>query len=882
MAIVFPKSRIERFRVKGTANATADTAQMTGIANAMYAAPTKSYVVEVNGSCYLDNIIQIRNAKFAWDFRPGGEFVRTNNLGIFQVSPHTGNGTADTNINILIHSPRTGHGTITPVDRDAFTLRNFSATVAKGDYVCIWNNVPLKLPHVSPHATSVRYVPVELHKLSRVVRGSSPTAYLFKDFLYDSYNSAQCYYRRIEMLKGVRWNGFRARALPGVFTGSNAYFLNFRAMADLEMLDNDYACNDGLPAGTVHAAICYDVRRSNLRMGDTESPNDLNTSPYGIIDGLGNRYFLESSELGDMRHCYTSGGQDVADTWITKYYNVGEIIRNSTVGRHYEVTVAGTSTTIPSHTTLGTQVYDGAVTWLDLGAGSPITILTYGTLKNALIVNNMGTLNARQTQAEGYQVWTAKTYTFGDVVRTGDGSFNGTNRGYVMSGGVGTSTTAPNHTTGAAQAYTTSGNSITWTDLGINGQGPMYVGQSVYDTHSDAVEVHFINNEARALAESPTTGPNIAITMRGRDCSATGNKIHCHKDAIPLRMGGPHNKFDNNDVYGGLRCEIGNSVGYNADVYGQTVSNNRFYDMTGPAVWVVGGGADLYITNNYFENCGQAQPTIDNFSPAGIIHIASLGANGKVYIQGNKGHRGLAQGTTQLMAQLGIVFGPGITVDHIGQLDNNNFTGFFSPFNAGFRARAWRAGMSLVVGDYVWHNGNEYRATADHTTSVAPVHTSGTTNNFYYRRAVPMALILDCEARFARFNNVAPSILLNKAAHGFDYDDLWKPLDQDINIYDDTDPASVYNGLILADIVDINNVRAITRGMEFIAPSGIISGSYSITDGDRGELYFDISLSGIGGYKATRPATSDPGAPPILKVTSYMSGASGYVHGVVI
>lgn len=867
MATIFKKSRIEKYRIKGTANAANDTAQMIACANAMFAYPQRAYEIEVHGSCYLDNIVQIRNPNFSWDFKPGAEFVRAGNLGIFQVSY---------DINIIIHQVVTG--TLTQLDEDAFKLINFSGSVAKGDYVAIWSDSRVDPPLMSPHAPYTWYIPMEIHRLNRVITNSSPTAYLFKDTMYDQHISAK--YRKLTMLNGVRWNGFKARALPGITMTAN--FINFRSTADFEMQDCDFACNQGLPAGALNWIASYDTRRHNIRMGDTELPNSLSTSPYGIVDGIGNRYVLADSELGDMRHCYTTGGQSGYTVWSSRAYTVGERVRNGTgslngTNRGYEVVVAGTSTTMPNHVTPGgasaagdVQTYDAGIQWRDLGVDGGTTI--YGTTKNFSVHGNKGVVHGRQDPLNSY----------------------------------------------------------------------IFVGQSAFDTHTDAVNGTFFDNEVWVIGETPNTGPSIGFTIRGRNCSVQGNKIYCHKDAIPIRVSGPDTSVSDNDIWGGLRCEIGNAAGYNPNVMGHEYTNNRHYYMTGPCVWVVGGG-QVMITDNKFFDCGRNEydstESNDLLSPQALIYVASL--NGTAVITGNKGERG--------EAQMAVAFGSTITADQIIKLDDNAVSEFSSPYNMGIRPRQWQSGLALESGDVVWHNGNEYRvvrpwaaatyaindrvrsasvlghyrtyrattagastvapthvtapetgartgglatvggitwedlgpdAKVPFTTSAAPVHTTanGVVASLQFRREIPIGEIIKLETKWGNLNNTLPSVVRNKSAHGLNYSDLWKPLNTDIDVWDDADLGQEYGGLILVDIIDLNNIRVIAKGMPFRSPASIIAGSYSIADGVAGRLYWDLSA---GGFKAIQPGDQGS-APAILQATAYLSGADGYVHGVVL
>jgi hypothetical protein len=464
MVSTFRKSRLEKLRIRGTATAGTDTANMLALMSTVNSNPTKQYQIQVEGSVYLNAIVAITSSHLSWNFLPGAEIVRTNNLGVFQVGK-----------DIALKPFLTPTGTLNTLAADAVQMANFSGSVARGDYIAIWSNSNLfDAPEVSPHLPYTWYVPMEVHKLGRVVDSSSPTAYLFKDYLYDSFASPG--YRLLDMVKGHRWNGFRARALAGALaehlvanptSDGPAAFLNMVGIADLEMIGSDFACNDGHPVGGIYTMIGYDIRRANVRTGDTESPNTLNTSPYAFVDGVMNKAYLIDSSLGDCRHCYTEGGQSHSNAWANQFYSVGNRIRNA--GRGYECTVSGTSTVAPTHATGGTQAV-GGVTWLDLGTDGGYTI--YGTTKNFKVANTDCSINARQT---------------GVGVFTGQSNLD-------------------THTSGLFGVF--EGNRVTVPDDGSN------IGISIRGRH-----ISVLNNQIKCGSAS------IGMQIGGPNCIASGNEI---------------------------------------------------------------------------------------------------------------------------------------------------------------------------------------------------------------------------------------------------------------------------------------------------------------------------------------------------------------------
>ena len=425
----FPKRRSDVVEIKGTANAATDTARLqAAVATANAAGVPVTF--HVSGSVYLNALVTI-TAPVSWTFASSGELVRAAAAGGVQYGslvspwdsgtsysmswPAWSSGVAVTTGDIRKNGTRaykastTGTtGSTAPVhtsgsasdgsvtwayeEMDGTTVGDHTITspylaLAGGDYVAVWGQNEVTAPDFTPHSSNDRFIPLEIHRISRAVTGAAHR-YVFADFCDDACTS-EPRIRKLTMLTGIRIEAMRARALPGAYSESPA-FLSFAYCADLELIN----CTFG-PSypGALQFFCCYDVRRTGLRLGDVENPNaNLMTADggaYGILDRVVTLGEVNDCTFGTIRHGYSTGA--ATRNWVAGVsVFAGE--RRASGLRIYQATAAGTTgSTAPSHTSGSAS--DGAVTW------SYVTTGRYrsGTVRAFRVANCRAGLNGVQT-----------------------------------------------------------------------------------------------------------------------------------------------------------------------------------------------------------------------------------------------------------------------------------------------------------------------------------------------------------------------------------------------------------------------------------------------------------------------------------------------------
>ena len=345
----FAKRRSDVVEIKGTANAATDTARLQAAVAAANAAGVP-VTFHVSGSVYINALVTI-TAPVSWTFASSGELVRATAAGGILYGSTT---------------PPWDSGTsyaVTATTAGGHTITSPNLALAPGDYVAIWAQNELLAFELTPHSADDRFVPLEIHRISRSVTGASQQ-YVFADFCDDACTTSPRI-RKLSMQTGIRITGMRARALPGAYSESPA-FLTFGYCADLELRDCVFGPNY---PGALVFFCCYDVRRVNLRLGDVENPNtNLQTATggaYGILDRVVTLAEVVDCTFGSIRHGYSTGA-------ATRVWSEGISVfsgeRRSSGLRIYQATSAGTTgSTAPTHTSGNAS--DGNITWSYVSTG---------------------------------------------------------------------------------------------------------------------------------------------------------------------------------------------------------------------------------------------------------------------------------------------------------------------------------------------------------------------------------------------------------------------------------------------------------------------------------------------------------------------------------
>ena len=381
-ALAFKKRRSDIVEIRGTGNASVDTpALQAAVATANANAVPVTF--HVSGSVYINAKVTI-TCPISWTAATGGELVRATTAGQLVY----GSESAPWDEGQSYDFPGTAVG-------DSYlNVTANTISLNAGDYVAIWSQNEVGTPDFTPHSANSRFLPLEIHRLSRVVEGSSTampagTRFVFNDFCDDAC-STYPRIRKLSMIVGIRMIGVTCRALPGAFLDNP--FVQFGYCADVEVRD----CTFG-PLNPGHLAFwcCYNVRRINCNFGDVENPNTnlmtANGGAYATIDRVVTRSEVLNCRFGAVRHGYTTGA--AVRKWVAGRAVFANELRSHS-GRVYRAGSTGTTgNTAPTHTS--SSASDGTITWTYISTGDYRT----GTVRGFRVANCVAGANGVQTAA---------------------------------------------------------------------------------------------------------------------------------------------------------------------------------------------------------------------------------------------------------------------------------------------------------------------------------------------------------------------------------------------------------------------------------------------------------------------------------------------------
>jgi hypothetical protein len=282
-------------------------------------------------------------------------------------------------------------------------------TLAPNDYVIVYgSNV---LSGMSPHNPNTKYLPMEIHRVSRADL-AFPTRYLLGDYFDDPISNVTWTVgaetvtlstpriTKFTPIKGVRVRNLTITCDPAA--ASSRINLQFRYCADVEVQDCLFAYPSG---GNMSFEMCYGVRVFGCRLEDIVDVNDNmagDTPIYGVLASITNDFQMINCVTNAVRHGFTTGGLNRQYNWTANEKVVtGEYRVHG--GRSYEATTTGTTTsTPPTHSNGSTETSGLGVGWKDLGSSAGNGYYRYGTVKNALISGCEFRTNGQQDKTSPY------------------------------------------------------------------------------------------------------------------------------------------------------------------------------------------------------------------------------------------------------------------------------------------------------------------------------------------------------------------------------------------------------------------------------------------------------------------------------------------------
>lgn len=715
--------------------------------------------------------------------------------------------------------------TLTSYAMDTVTANNWSISspnlaLSAGDYVICWSdNI---LADVSPHHPATKYRPMEIHRVSRAVLGSANTYALgdyFDDALSDvtigvSPNTTTIKPRiyKFSPIRGVRVeNVTMTHDLNSAISGTN---ILFNYCADVTVENCTFAYPNG---GQLGFRYTHGARVHGLRLEDSENINVTGTG--GVVSGV------------DVPPVYGV---------VVAVVNNFQMLGCTTNAMRHGFTTGGMDRTI--NWAASERVEVGEYRWYKNGANAARgyectvagTTTAFPPIHSDLTTRSTNT----NTPADSYGV------TWKDL---------GTDGGYYRYGGPKNVLVANNEFRGTGKQDTDGSN--TWRALAF------------CDTHTEGRRITIANNVFTCPTES--TNNNQALAIRSRDTVIRGNTFNCNSGSVPISVGGKNCHIENNTFNGGYTNFVWLDM-----VFGGTVDNSRwvgntFRDFMSSAVIIKDGTGHQFINNN-FINCSYLYTSA--YPLKSCVHVDELtNASSTVTFTGNSMPR--STGLTTYPNDYAISWADTITANQIQILGGHNFEGYGDQ-SIGIRPKMWRSGETVFFGETRRHAGREYRVSTQHTTSTAPTHTSGTTNNWTFVRTYTAANYAAVEQR-AAVNNGRPDCAISLyTAHGLDRTAIGKPLSSSRTaVFDDV--SGITRGGILMDIVTENHLMIAEPGCVFELPSSMIETGYDMTTTRL--LFWDASASL---YKPTKPSDSLPASPPVLRVLGYVSGATSIVEAL--
>lgn len=560
--------RPDVWRIHGVGNAAIDTPRFQAAVAAANAANVP-VTFEISGSVWINAIVTI-TAPVSMRFLPGAEFVRTQFNAAINYGASPTPWTSRTN---TVSQNNTTYPTTLP--EQSSTLRAPGLSLALGDLVVVWSDTAVTSPTLTPQAGfEVRYIPMELHRIERLVTGTTDT-WTFADFTDDPMTTNP-FIAKIPTIKGVRIEGLRARKLPtGQFAAGESgsgNFLQFAGCEDLELYD----CAFVHPTpGALGYRFCYNVRTLGCRFGALENPNTEIDTIYGIVEAICNRTNTVDCTFDTVRHAYTTGSLQTNYPWVagqavvagdyrlhgTTVITIGGVA--TTVSRVWRASGTGTTgTTAPTLTTytVGATVSDGGVTWEYRGTSDTTGLYLYGTNRNFRVAGCTSSYNGKQS-------------------------------------------------------------------------GSSWLGMSMFDTHADGLRGVFENNVAIIPAGGNNIADNIGFNVRGRKITIRNNQVYGHQSVRPVSVNSSGTVVADNVFRGGFRCLIADG-GTNPGVSGVRFTGNKFIDFLGPGVHIT-AGTGHEISNNDFTNVGFLYTTSPRI-PSCSVYVETLAGNGTVCVLNNK------------------------------------------------------------------------------------------------------------------------------------------------------------------------------------------------------------------------------------------------------
>lgn len=498
--------------------------------------------------------------------------------------------------------------------------------------------------------------------------------------------------------------------------------------------------------------------------------------------------------------------------------------------------------------------------------------------------------NVRHPLTTGGLDW-YRPFVASEVVPVGAYRWNvSLGRGYKCTVGGTTTSVVPNHTTlSTATSGTGGAYGVTWQDLGTSSGvyrvgtiknltfrnnvcknnafqpsgGSAYSGMTCIDTHSEGRHIVIEGNKVVVTGEAENTG----ISIRSRDTIVRNNTIECGTQAVGIRIIGANSIVENNTIDGGFYNEV-SVPNYNSPSNVDNViwRNNTFRNTFGPGLRLMSGtGHEVY--GNTFENC--AYNYASNSPVKACIWIGGVtDSNSRIDIHSNIiPKRTNVQANVNYRNDMPIAWADTVNANQVRAVGNvcdgygTNSHGIISPY--------WRANESVTYLDIRRYGNNEYRwvAATGSVGATAPTHTSGTTNNWAFSRAITGSKLAEWEATYGWMNREIKFSVVRADSHTLTTAHKNWVINTSFAPYDDTNAGHTTEGRVLLDVIDGDYLIVAEPGQVIEMPPAMIAQSYSIGSNGR-NLYWDLSASG---YKAAKPGDSDTSAPIVGNVTAYTS-----------
>lgn len=464
-------------------------------------------------------------------------------------------------------------------------------------------------------------------------------------------------------------------------------------------------------------------------------------------------------------------------------------------------------------------------------------------------------------------------------------------RGYKCTVGGTTTGVIPDHTTlSTATSGTGGAYGVTWQDLGTSGLGVYrmgtiknltfrnnicknnafqpsggsgYSGMTCVDTHSEGRHIVIEGNKVVVSGEAQNTG----ISIRSRDTIVRNNVIECGSgnwvQAVGIAIIGANCIVENNVVDGGFYNEV-SVPNYTSPSNVDNViwRNNTFRNMFGPGIRIMSGTGHK-ILNNTFESCAYNYASTSEVKAC--IWIGGLtNSSSTVEIADNTiPKRSNVFGQSAYRNDMPIAWADTVNANQVIAYGNRcegyglNTHGIIQPY--------WLSGETVTYLDVRRYGNNEYRwvTTTGSVGATPPTHTSGTTNNWRFSRAITGSKLAEWEATTGYKNRPNKFTVVNAASHTLTTAHTYFAINTSFGPLDDANAGQTASRRILIQQIDADNIIVAEPGQVVELPPSIIAQAYTIAGNGR-LLYMDLSANG---YKSSNAGHG--GNPALLEVSTY-------------